>query len=79
MLRGFICTGTRELTVRGWKKEDEKVCSLVQDLEEDAGLKRKRARLANDIQLGTSPVVCSSQSRRCTDFGGRCASSSREV
>ena len=76
MLHGFICTGTRESTVRGWKKEEEKLRSLVQDLEEDAGLKRKRARLANDTQLDSA---CSSQSRGCTDFGGRRASSSREV
>ena len=54
MLHGFTCIGTRESTVGGWKKEEEKLRSLVQDLEEDVGLKRKRARLANDTQLDSA-------------------------
>ena len=47
----FVFIGTTESTVRGWKKDEEKLRSMVQDLEEDTGLKRKRARLAQDTQL----------------------------
>ena len=50
----LIFTGTSESTVRGWKKEEEKLRSLNQDLEEDSGLQRKRARLASDTRLDSA-------------------------
>lgn len=54
ILHAFIITGTRESTVRGWRKDEEKLRALVQGYEEDEGLKRKRARLANDQQLDSA-------------------------
>ena len=54
MLHDFLITGTRESTIRGWKKEEEKLRTLVQDLEADEGLKRKRARTANDADLDSA-------------------------
>ena len=40
--------------VCGWEKDEEKLRTLVQDMEEDAGLKRKHACLAKDQQLGSA-------------------------
>ena len=47
-----ICkeTGIPESTLRGWKKEEEKLRQFVSTVEE-LGLKRKRARLAQDPEL----------------------------
>lgn len=43
--------GIPESTLRGWCKEEDKLREFVQDLDDDAGLQRKRARTAADPGL----------------------------
>ena len=44
-------TGVQESTLRGWVKEEGNLRSFVQDLDEESGLSRKRARKAQDPAL----------------------------
>ena len=48
--RAKICreNGIPESTLRGWLKDEDKLRGFVRDLDDDAGLKRKRARTAAD-------------------------------
>ena len=41
-------TGVQESTLRGWVKEEANLRSFMQDLDEESGLSRKRARKAQD-------------------------------
>ena len=54
VLHVLVFTGTSESIVQGWKKEEEKLRSLIQDLEEDSCLQRKRASLASDTRLDSA-------------------------
>ena len=43
--------GVSESTLRGWLKDKEKLREFLHTVDENGGLNRKRARLANDERL----------------------------
>lgn len=49
--------GVGASTVRGWLKEEPKLRKFVENIDQDEGLSRKRARLANDDELDKALVL----------------------
>ncbi|KAG6927201.1 tigger transposable element derived 5, partial [Chelydra serpentina] len=46
--------GINESTLRGWKKDEEKLRSLPRILENETGLQRKKVKFANDERLDSA-------------------------